>query len=182
MPFSIPSPASKKHARIEIIPLIDVIFFLLATFVMVSLSMVKNKGIPVNLPAAASAQPQDRKDFASITLTEKGEVYFNKQIVSTAELEIALKDLLAQNPEPKVFINGDNKAEFGKAVEALDIARRLGITKIAIETKLKPAAGAPPAPGAGPVAPGATVPSNPAPAPAAPAPTAPAAGTTPGAK
>jgi len=135
MAIIIPSPGAKKHARIEIIPLIDIIFFLLATFVMVSLSMVKNKGIPVNLPVAATALPQDRKDFASITLTEKGEVFFNKQLVTPAELELALKDLLAQNPEPKVFINGDSNATFGKAVEALDTARRLGITKIAIETK-----------------------------------------------
>ena len=57
----------------------------------------------------------------------------------------ALKDLLAQNPEPKVFINGDTNATFGKAIEALDTARRLGITKIAIETKTKPAAAPVPA-------------------------------------
>ena len=142
MPVTIPSPAAKKRARIEIIPLIDIIFFLLATFVMVSLSMVKNKGIPVNLPVAATAQAQERKDFASITLTDKGEVLFNKQPVTNAELELALRDLLQQTPEPKVFINGDTKAEFGRAVEALDTARRLGITKIAIETKPKPAASA----------------------------------------
>ena len=97
MPICIPSPAAKKHARIEIVPLIDIIFFLLATFVMVSLSMVKNKGIPVNLPVATSAQPQDRKDFNTISLTEKGEVYFNKEVVSSAELEQALKDLLAHS-------------------------------------------------------------------------------------
>ncbi len=54
----IPSPRSKKRARIEIIPLIDIIFFLLATFVMVSLSMVKNKAIPVNLPPASTGAPQ----------------------------------------------------------------------------------------------------------------------------
>jgi biopolymer transport protein ExbD len=147
MPVTIPSPGAKRRARIEIIPLIDIIFFLLATFVMVSLSMVKNKGIPVNLPVAATAQPQERKDFASISITEKGEVYFDKQLVTTAELEASLKDLLAQNPEPKVFINGDTKAEYGKAVEVLDTARRLGIVKIAIETRTKaPApATAPPA-------------------------------------
>ena len=145
MPVTIPSPAAKKRARIEIIPLIDIIFFLLATFVMVSLSMVKNKGIPVNLPAAASAQPQERRDSASISITEKGEVYFDKQLVTPAELEAALKDLLAQNPEPKIFINGDTKAEYGKAIEVLDTARRLGIVKIAIETRAKPAT-APPNP------------------------------------
>jgi biopolymer transport protein ExbD len=135
MPVQIPSPHARKRARIEIIPLIDIIFFLLATFVMVSLSMVKNKGIPVNLPAASSAQPQERKDFATISITEKGEVYFDKRPVTPEELEAALKELLAQNSEPKIFINGDTKAEYGKAIEVLDTARRLGITKIAIETR-----------------------------------------------
>jgi biopolymer transport protein ExbD len=53
----IPSPRGQKRARIEIIPLIDIMFFLLATFVMVSLSMVKNQGIPVRLPSAATGQP-----------------------------------------------------------------------------------------------------------------------------
>ncbi len=144
MPVTIPSPSAKRRARIEIIPLIDIIFFLLATFVMVSLSMVKNKGITVNLPVAATAQPQDRKDFASISITEKGEVFFDEQLVTPAELEASLRDLLAANPEPKVFINGDTKAEYGKAVEVLDTARRLGIVKIAIETRTKTAA--PPSP------------------------------------
>ena len=139
MPVTIPSPGAKRRARIEIIPLIDIIFFLLATFVMVSLSMVKNKGIPVNLPVAATAQPQERKDFASISITEKGEVFFDKQLVTPAELEAALKDLLAANPEPKIFINGDTKAEYGKAVEVLDTMHRLGIAKIAIETRTQPA-------------------------------------------
>jgi biopolymer transport protein ExbD len=135
MPVTIPSPSTRKRARIEIIPLIDIIFFLLATFVIVSLSMVKNKGIPVNLPGASTAQPQDRKDFASISITEKGELYFNKESVTPPQLEQRLRELLAQNSEPKVFINGDAKAEFGQAVAALDLVRRLGITKIAIETK-----------------------------------------------
>ena len=54
---TIPSPRSTRRARIEIIPLIDIIFFLLATFVMVSLSMIQNRGIPVQLPAATTGVP-----------------------------------------------------------------------------------------------------------------------------
>jgi biopolymer transport protein ExbD len=57
----IPSPRAKRRARIEI-PLIDIMFFLLATFVMVSLSMIRNQGINVNLPVAATSAPQDRKN------------------------------------------------------------------------------------------------------------------------
>jgi biopolymer transport protein ExbD len=151
MPLQIPSPRSKKHARIEIIPLIDIVFFLLATFVMVSMSMVKNKGIPVHLPVASSGTPQERKEFTTITITATGEVYFDKQPINMEELDGALKGLLAANPEPRVFINGDAKAEFGKAIEVLDRVRKLGITKIAIETK-------PPAPSAS--VPGATAPAT----------------------
>jgi biopolymer transport protein ExbD len=134
----IPSPRSKKRARIEIIPLIDIIFFLLATFVMVSLSMVKNRGITVNLPAAATSAPQPREDSATISIKETGETYFNKEPVDAAQLETALKQLLAQNSDPHVFINGDTKAEFGKAIAVLDEVRKLGITKVAIETQSKP--------------------------------------------
>jgi len=135
----IPSPRSKKRARIEIIPLIDIIFFLLATFVMVSLSMIKNSAIPVNLPAASTGAPQERNESAIISINAAGEFFFNKQAVDAAGLEAALKDLLAGNPDPRVFINGDTKAEFGNAIAVLDEARKLGITKVAIETEPKPA-------------------------------------------
>lgn len=57
--MKIPLPTTRRKARIEIIPLIDVVFFLLATFVMVSLSMIKNQGIRVNLPSAVTGTPQE---------------------------------------------------------------------------------------------------------------------------
>ena len=134
----IPSPRSNRRARIEIIPLIDIIFFLLATFVMVSLSMVKNRALPVHLPAAATGTPQDRADFAAITITETGAVFFNKEPVTPEQLDTALRELLASRPDPKVFINGDSRAEFGRAIAVLDQVRRVGITKIAIETQPQP--------------------------------------------
>jgi biopolymer transport protein ExbD len=131
----IPSPRSNKRARIEIIPLIDIIFFLLATFVMVSLSMVKNRAIPVNLPGAATGSAQERGEFATISINAAGELYFNKELVDAAHLETALKKFVAGQTEPRVFINGDTKAEFGKAIAVLDEVRKLGITKVAIETR-----------------------------------------------
>ena len=135
--MNVPSPRGTKRARIEIIPLIDIVFFLLATFVMVSLSMVKNQGISVNLPVATSSAPQEREDYTTITVTESGEYYFNKDAVAYEQLTERLKGLKENNPEPRVFINGDQKAEFGKAIAVLDEVRKLGITKVAIETKTK---------------------------------------------
>ena len=135
--MKISSPVGKKRARFEIIPLIDIMFFLLATFVMVSLSMVKNKGIPVNLPVAATGAPQDREDYAVITVTKDGELYFNKEPLKLEQLPARLRRLQAEQTDPKVFINGDDKAYFGQAVAVLDEIRRLGIAKVAIETKPK---------------------------------------------
>jgi biopolymer transport protein ExbD len=133
----IPSPRAKRRARIEIIPLIDIIFFLLATFVMVSMSMIKNQGISVNLPVAATSAPQDRKDYASITVNENGDYFFDKEAVTLDQLIARLAILKSADPDPRVFINGDQKAQFGKAVAVLDEARKLGISKVAIETKTK---------------------------------------------
>ena len=135
--MDIPSPRSARRARIEIIPLIDIIFFLLATFVMVSLSMIKNQGISVNLPVAAASADQDRSDYIALTVTEAGDFYFNKEPLALEQIVERLRALKATGPEPRVFINGDTKAEFGKAIALLDEVRRLGITKVAIETKKK---------------------------------------------
>ena len=135
--MEIPSPRLNKRARIEIIPLIDIIFFLLATFVMVSLSMVKNNGIAVHLPVASTGAPQDRSEFTSITVTERGEVFWNKEAIAVGQLPARLSALKASSLDPKIVLNGDAKAEFGGAVSVLDEVRKAGIAKVAIETKPK---------------------------------------------
>ena len=135
--MNIPSPRAKKGARIEIIPLIDIIFFLLATFVMVSMSMIKNQGISVNLPVAATSSSQERKDYSAITVTAAGEYFFNKDPATLEQVVERLKSVKAAETDPRVFINGDEKAELGKAIAVLDEVRKLGISKVAIETKAK---------------------------------------------
>lgn len=135
--ITIPSPRGSRRARIEIIPLIDIMFFLLATFVMVSLSMVKNQGIPVRLPAVASGQPQERKDGATISVSAAGQVYLDKEELSLEVLSTRLATLKEANAELRVFINGDEDARLGLAIEVLDATRKLGITKVAFETRKK---------------------------------------------
>jgi len=133
----IPMPVVRKRARIEIIPLIDIIFFLLATFVMVSLSMVKNHGINVNLPSASSSTQNKQKMNVIVTVTENGIFYFNKEEVSIDALLSRLMSLKNNDPDAGVIINGDEKAFFGDAINILDEVRRLGITKVTIQTKSK---------------------------------------------
>jgi biopolymer transport protein ExbD len=114
-------------------------FFLLATFVMVSLSMVKSHGIPVRLPATSSGQAQEQKDFTTISVTASGQVYLNKEEIRVADLGKRLGELRAGNEELKVFINGDEDARLGLAMEVLDAARLQGITRIGFETRSKSA-------------------------------------------
>ncbi len=130
------SPRSKKKARIEIIPLIDIVFFLLATFVMVSLSMVKNQGMAVNLPRAASGTRQGQgNQYTAITVTRNGDIFFNKQKVTLPELRARLEELKRKEKDPFIMLNGDDEAALGKAVKVLDEAHKLGIKKFAISTK-----------------------------------------------
>ena len=133
--MKIPLPTSRRKARIEIIPLIDVIFFLLVTFMMISLSMIKNQGINVNLPAARTSASEDRSKSVTIAVTETGDVYLDKEKISMSVLPQALKELKIQDPDLKVFINGDAKAYFESAIKVLDEVRVAGITKVAIQTK-----------------------------------------------
>lgn len=137
--MKIPLPAARRRARIEIIPLIDIVFFLLATFVMVSLSMVKNQGIPVNLPASATGASQDRSEHTMITVTESGDIYFNKEKISRYQLKGRLQSLKSSQRDPKIFINGDEKASLGATVSVLDEIRSQGLTKVSIQTTSKSA-------------------------------------------
>lgn len=132
--MNIPAPYPRRRARIEIIPLIDIIFFLLATFVVVSMSMVKNDGVSVNLPKAATSTTQDTQNTITLTVKENGDIYFNKTKMGTAQLQSQLQQ--AKNtPNLAVIINGDDNADFGRAIQVLDIVRSLGITKVAIRTQ-----------------------------------------------
>jgi len=125
----------RKRARIEIVPLIDIMFFLLATFVMVSTAMIKNRGIAVNLPAADSGAAQDRTDYLSLSVSGTGEYYLAQAKLSREELRGALEKLKSETPDPKVYINGDEAATIGSLVGALDEVRKVGITNVALETE-----------------------------------------------
>ena len=131
----IPSPrGGKRRARIEIIPLIDIIFFLLATFMMVSLSMIKNQGLSVHLPVAGSAPAQDRNDIITITVSEAGTYAWNKEVINEPELASRLAQLKATQPEAKLIINGDNHAQLQSVITVLDEAQKAGLAKVIIQT------------------------------------------------
>src|SRR6185295_11511429 len=85
-------PVKRKHSRIEIIPLIDIMFFLLASFMMVSLQMDQTQNIKVNLPAAADAPHDFKPDMLSIAVDKGGAVWLEKKTVSLPELDLVLSN------------------------------------------------------------------------------------------
>lgn len=131
----------KGKARIEIIPLIDIIFFLLATFIMVSLSMTKNQGVRVALPIASTAaslgDQQEMEKAVTLSVNEKGEVFYNKEKISIAQLPLRLQTFKAGAKDPKVIVNGDGVAAFKYVVAVLDEVRKVGIAKVGINTDKK---------------------------------------------
>ncbi|MGI8955550.1 MAG: ExbD/TolR family protein [Chthoniobacterales bacterium] len=160
----------KKRARIEIIPLIDIMFFLLASFMMVSLSQVHMKGIRANLPSSVSpTQPTptpDPHDHVSLFVDADGVVHFDKEVVTDGDVMPRLFALYKGNANVKVFVSADREALHGEVMKLLDRVRSAGIEKVAYEIKIKHVAGgAAGAPGAPPAsgAPGAPAPPPPPP-------------------
>lgn len=129
---------TKKKARIEIIPLIDVIFFLLATFVLFTLSLDKIQSVPVNLPVANNTPGKPDDDMVTLQISDQGTCYWNKELITMQEIAPRLENLKTRVAEPRVLITGDDKAKFGPTVAALDEVRKAGITQVSVETRVRP--------------------------------------------
>src|ERR1035438_4655633 len=105
--MKIPSPIPKRRPRIVIIPLMDIMFSLLASFMMLALGMSKTENIKVNLPPASQAAQDFRPDMVNIAVDKSGAVWLEKKEISLAELASALKDRFHANPDVPVYISGD---------------------------------------------------------------------------
>ena len=130
-------PGGVKRARIEIIPLIDVIFFLLATFVLFTLSLNKSNGVSVQLPTAESSEPRDPNGTVTISVTDEGALAWNKDLITLDEFLQRLQQYKREEPEGRILINGDERAFFAQAIYVFDEARKAGFLKVYIETHVR---------------------------------------------
>ena len=125
-----------KRTKIEIIPMIDTIFFLLVFFMLSSLALVQLNGLPVNLPQASTATRQQTKDL-TITVDKERRVYVNKKQVDVADLAQELANDVgpgADLDDQSVIINADLSVPHGLVVRCIDEARMAGISHFAIAT------------------------------------------------
>jgi biopolymer transport protein ExbD len=129
-----------KEARIEIIPLIDVIFFLLATFVLFTLSLNRIQAIDMTLPKAVPVTPQNDDEDKPVTLqvSDNGNFYWNQELVAFAEVQYRLDNYKAEEPNPRILLTSDDLAKYGDTIRILDAVREAGINQVSFETVYRP--------------------------------------------
>jgi len=125
-----------KKARIEIIPMIDTMFFLLVFFMIATLSMTVMRGVPVNLPKTESGD-KVKKENHYITVDKEGVLYFDKQDMPLEEIYKTLKAEWSAGSEGLVIINADEGTSHGKVMEVMDTVKLAGVTRLAFATKPK---------------------------------------------
>jgi len=128
----------RKKARIEIIPLIDVIFFLLATFVLFTLSLNAIRSVPVDLPQAAPPSSDKPPEAVTIQVSGDGAIFWNRELIDMGEVPARIAHYKTQTDDPRILLAGDEKARFGLTVAVLDEVRKAGIVKFSVETRTRP--------------------------------------------
>jgi biopolymer transport protein ExbD len=139
--MKIGSPFPAKKARIEIIPLIDIMFFLLASFMLASLSMIRLQSIKMDLPTATVAKRDFKPDIVNIGVDKMGNLFLEKKPVSMVDLQNYLSNRVRVNTNVPVYISGDKNATHGMIISVLDLVRRQGIQKVSFA--IAPAQNAP---------------------------------------
>jgi biopolymer transport protein ExbD len=136
--MKIRTPISEKKSRLEIIPLIDIMFFLLASFMMVSLQMQIVRTVKANLPTATLANPNAKPDLVNVMVNRDGQVSVDKKPVSFDELNTLLTNRFSLNSNLPVFITGAKNATHGSVIFVLDLVKRAGVQHVAIAVKAAP--------------------------------------------
>lgn len=132
---AIPSPRVGRKVRLEIIPFIDIMFFLLATSMMVSLSMIENHGLELNLPTATSAKPQDQvENTQTVSVAKTGELFLNNEPITLSALRARFGQLILENSQTRLVLQGEHDCPYGVVVQVFDSARAQGLTRLVIRT------------------------------------------------
>ena len=129
--MKIRSPLASRRTRLEIIPLIDIMFFLLASFMMISLQMDQTRNIKVNLPPGPQARPDFKPDMINIAVDKDGGVWLEKKEISLADLSLVLSNRFRLDTNMPVYIGGDRDTMEGSMVDVLAVVRNAGVQKVA---------------------------------------------------
>jgi len=136
--MKIRTPVPPRQTRLEIIPLIDIMFFLLASFMMVSLQMQIVRTVKANLPTATQAAANQKPDLVNVFVNRDGQVSVDKKAISLPDFNALLTNRLSLNTNLPVYITGAKDATHGEIVSVLDFVKRAGIQQVAIAVRAGP--------------------------------------------
>jgi biopolymer transport protein ExbD len=136
--MKIRTPVPDKKSRLEIIPLIDIMFFLLASFMMVTLQMQIVRTLKANLPTATLATSTTKPDIVNLNVNKDGDVSVDDKAVALSELFSMLTNRYSVNTNLPVYITGAENATHGSVMFVLDFVKRAGIRNVAIAVHATP--------------------------------------------
>ena len=126
-----PINEAEETFEINILPMIDVIFSILAFFIISSLFLTRSQGLPINLPSAQTAEPKQSVQL-NITIEPDGKMFLDRQPIELDNLKSALSEKIPPDSESVVIINADTKVEHGTVVKVMDRLRQVPGAKMAI--------------------------------------------------
>lgn len=121
----------QEEPKLMIIPMIDIIFFLLVFFMISTMTMVQQNTFKVGLPQASSAQ-LDMNQHANITVMADGNIAFNKESLDKEQLIRRVQIELQRNPDLQIILNGDKAVNYGFVIETFDALKQAGVKKLSI--------------------------------------------------
>ena len=125
--------SNAQEVRIEVIPLIDVIFCILTFFILAALSFSRQQAINLDLPKASTGKPQMR-EMLVVSLDNIGQVYIEKELVTRNQLYQALKNYELLNPNGTIVLNASRDASYNEVIQVLDMLRQVGGDRVALAT------------------------------------------------
>ncbi|MBM7623279.1 ExbD/TolR family protein [Sporohalobacter salinus] len=122
---------NKRKSKIKILPMIDVIFFLLVFFMLFTTFRTTPTGLDIDLPQAKTVTEQKQEQLM-INLSAKGQIYVNEKLLTKTDLKNKVAEMIDRDPKSVVIIKADRSVAYDKVVEVMDIARQVGASKLAL--------------------------------------------------
>ena len=132
--MKIPDRTDARDPSVEMLPLIDVVFLVLAAFIYASLFLTQKSGLPISLPEASQTESQ-LSDVISLAITREGSLYLEKQFLPLTELEQMLMAARIEKPDAVLLVMADREADVGRLVQVMDVTRMAGFSALTIQAK-----------------------------------------------
>ena len=127
----------KTQPLVMIIPMIDIMLFLLVFFMISTIYMVQTNTLPVSLPTSATATQETRPNIVPITVMENGDVLFDKDSVPNQQLAEKVHKALTDDKDTIFVLRGDKSARYESVVAVLDLLKKSGAYRVSIATEMK---------------------------------------------